>query len=177
MYNLINYFMKPFYIFLFFIGVLLSSCRQDYDDRCLIVNENPSETLLKKFEFDNNEFIDSYCAFLSDDDIILAWETNRKVYLVSVTEDAEVLGIAPDWALVRFSNDRILTLILDRRLLTEKQLRQLETILEDDARKIISGEDIAPYEIEEHIGNKIWILRPDWKVETPQITPNPMLEI
>ena len=92
--------MKPFYIFLFFIGVLLSSCRQDYDDRCLIVNENPSETLLKKFEFDNNEFIDSYCAFLSDDDIILAWETNRKVYLVSVPEDAEVLGIAPDWALM-----------------------------------------------------------------------------
>ena len=85
--------------------------------------------------------------------------------MVSLPADAEVLSIAADWALVKFSNNRLLTLIIDRKILSAQQLLELETILTHDAKKIISGEDITPDEIEEHIGDKIWQLKPDWEFE------------
>lgn len=161
--------MKKLSILLLYLGVLLSSCRIDYHDRYLQINENPPQDLVRNFEFERNEFIDSYCAFITDSDIILAWETNHKVYLVSLPADAEVLSIAADWALVKFSNNRLLTLIIDRKILSAQQLLELETILTHDAKKIISGEDITPDEIEEHIGDKIWQLKPDWEFEKPDL--------
>ena len=159
--------MKKLSIFLLFLGSLLISCQVDYSDRYLQINENPSEDMVKIFEFSNNEFIDSYYAFIADSDVILAWETNQKVYLASFPFDAEVLSIAADWALVKFSNNQVLTLIIDRKILSPQQLLQLEEVLTDDAKKIIAGENITPLEIEQHVGNKIWLLKPNWDIENP----------
>ncbi len=161
--------MKNVSIFLLF-SILLSSCRIDYHDRYLQINENPPQDLVRNFEFERNEFIDSYCAFITDSDIILAWESTQKVYLVSLPQNAEVLSIAADWALVRFSNNQVLTLIVDRNILSEQELQQLEDILNHEAEQIISGDDISPSEIEEHVGDKIWILKPDWSFDAPDFS-------
>ncbi len=161
--------MKNVSIFLLF-SILLSSCQISYRDRYLWVKENPSHDLIKTFEFGEDENIDSYCAFISDDNIVLAWESTQKVYLVSLPQNAEVLSIAADWALVRFSNNQVLTLIVDRNILSEQELQQLEDILNHEAEQIISGDDISPSEIEEHVGDKIWILKPDWSFDAPDFS-------
>ena len=87
--------------------------------------------------------------------------------MASFPFDAEVLSIAADWALVKFSNNQVLTLIIDRKILSPQQLLQLEEVLTDDAKKIIAGENITPLEIEQHVGNKIWLLKPNWDIENP----------